>query len=120
MLLTRTKSHYSHPISRKVISSFNNSYSNNSEQLPHYPPTSLTISNNLQNQGSHLHTIVETEAKVTPTAPFIKRVLLVDDDPDVTLTFKAGLEGHCYGEGDKRKKFEVYTYNDPLLVMKEF
>ena len=24
--------------------------------------------------------------------PFVKRLLLVDDDPDVTLTFKAGLD----------------------------
>jgi CheY-like chemotaxis protein len=47
-------------------------------------------------------------------------MLLVDDDPDITLTFKAGLDGHYYGDGDKKKRFEVYTYNDPLLVLKEF
>src|SRR5262245_17959023 len=49
--------------------------------------------------------------------PFIKRILLVDDDPDVTLTFKAGLEGHYHND---KRRFEVYTYNDPLLVAKEF
>lgn len=48
-------------------------------------------------KGSNLHTIIETEAKVFPKPPLIKRILLVDDDPDVTLTFKAGLEGHYYG-----------------------
>src|SRR4249919_3163548 len=47
-------------------------------------------------------------------------ILLVDDDPDITLTFKAGLDGHYYGDGDKKKRFEVFTYNDPLLVVKEF
>ena len=52
--------------------------------------------------------------------PFIKRILLVDDDPDITLTFKAGLEGHYYSDGDKKKRFEVYAYNDPLSVVKEF
>ncbi len=41
----------------------------------------------------------------------------MDDDPDVTLTFKAGLEGHHY---DGKKRFEVYAYNDPLLLVKEF
>ena len=35
-------------------------------------------------------------------------ILLVDDDPDITLTFKAGLDGHYYGDGDKKKRFEVY------------
>ena len=45
-------------------------------------------------------------------------ILLVDDDPDITLTFKAGLDGHYYGDGDKKKRFEVFTYNDPLLVVK--
>ena len=52
-----------------------------------------------------------------PQPQFIKRILVVDDDPDLTLTFKAGLEGYHY---DDKKRFEVYTYNDPLLVMKEF
>jgi CheY-like chemotaxis protein len=47
-------------------------------------------------------------------------ILLVDDDPDITLAFKAGLDGHYYGDGDKKKRFEVFTYNDPLLVVKEF
>ena len=80
---------------------------------------SLTDSSYLQNQGSNLDTIIETETKEPPKSPFIKRILVVDDDPDLTLTFKAGLDGHYYGDGDK-KRFEVYTYNDPLLVLKEF
>ncbi len=80
---------------------------------------SITDPNCLQNHGSNLHTILETEAKVSPKPPFIKRILLVDDDPDITLTFKAGLDGRYYGDGEK-KRFEVYTYNDPLLVLEEF
>ena len=80
---------------------------------------SLTDPNHLQIQGSNLHTVIETEAKVSPKPPFIKRILLVDDDPDVTLTFKAGLEGHYSVDGNK-KRFEVYTYNCPLFVLKEF
>jgi CheY-like chemotaxis protein len=71
----------------------------------------------LVNQGSNLDTIIEPETKEPPKSPFIKRILVVDDDPDFTLTFKAGLEGYHYGG---KKRFEVYTYNDPLLVLKEF
>ena len=40
----------------------------------------------------------------------------MDDDPDITLTFKAGLDGYYY---DKRK-FDVYTYNNPVLALSEF
>ena len=47
----------------------------------------------------------------------LKRVLIVDDEPDVTLTFKVGLE-ECYYH-DKRH-FEAYTYNNPILALSEF
>ena len=107
------------------ISSFRQSYNNDSNyhhQHYHYESSSpsLTDLNYLQNQGSKLDTLLETETKVSPKPPFIKRILLVDDDPDITLTFKAGLDGHYYCDGDKKKRFEVYTYNDPLTVLEEF
>ena len=116
--LTQIKNHSYYPILDNGIGLFLHHYSNDgrAESSSH----SLAESNYLQNQGSRLDTIIETETKVSPKAPFIKRILLVDDDPDVTLTFKAGLEGHYYGDGDKKKRFEVYTYNDPLLVIEEF
>jgi hypothetical protein len=121
-LLTQIKNHSYCPVLDNGISLFLHPYSNDNidHQFQHYlsksssPP--LTDPNNLQNQGSRLDTIIETETKVSLKPPFIKRILLVDDDPDVTLTFKAGLEGHYYGDGDKKKRFEIYTYNDPLLV----
>jgi CheY-like chemotaxis protein len=127
MLITGAINHYSYPILDNGISSFYNSYSNNGDRLHDHHQQHLTQSsysltdpNYLQSQGSNLHTIVETETKVSLKPPFIKRILVVDDDPDITLTFKAGLDGHYYGDGDKKKRFEVYTYNDPLLVLKEF
>ncbi len=46
-------------------------------------------------------------------APSLKRILIVDDDPDITLTFKSALER----ENDK---FEIHTFNDPLLVLSQF
>src|SRR4051812_31024602 len=125
MLLTQAKNHYSYPILDKGISSFRHCYNDNGSghRLQHYlseSSSSLTDPNYSQNRGSDLVSITETEAKVSPKPQFIKRILLVDDDPDITLTFKAGLDGHYYGDGDKKKRFEVDAYNDPLLVLKEF
>jgi two-component system, OmpR family, response regulator ChvI len=39
------------------------------------------------------------------------RILIVDDDPDITLTFKLGLES--YG-------FAVTVFNDPLKALSNF
>jgi DNA-binding response OmpR family regulator len=47
--------------------------------------------------------------------PLTKRILIVDDDPDITYTFKAGIE---YGSSGNSMK--VYTYNDPLVALSEF
>ena len=48
---------------------------------------------------------------------FAKHILIVDDDPDITLTFKKGL-----GVQDENNKtlFKVYTYNDPLDALSHF
>jgi hypothetical protein len=54
---------------------------------------------------SSLRTIIETKD------PFLKRILIVDDEPDVTLTFDVGLEGYYYYQDNERRRFEVYTYN---------
>ena len=40
----------------------------------------------------------------------------MDDDPDITLTFKASLDGYYYD----KSRFEVYTYNNPVLALSEF
>jgi CheY-like chemotaxis protein len=41
-----------------------------------------------------------------------KRILLVDDEPDITLTFKIALESTGL--------FEVYTFNEPLRALGNF
>jgi len=123
MLFTQTKNYCFYPILDNGISSFRHSYNNNAgrPQQQYLSGSSfLTDPNYLQDQESRLDTIKETETKEQPQPPFIKRILLVDDDPDITLTFKAGLDGYSYGDGDKKKRFEVYTYNDPLLLLEEF
>ena len=52
-------------------------------------------------------------------SPFTKRILIVDDHPDVILTFKKGLEAENeYSSG--KIFFQVYAYDDPLLALSEF
>jgi DNA-binding response OmpR family regulator len=48
---------------------------------------------------------------------FSKQLLIIDDDPDVTLTFKQGLE--TVTENNERL-FEVYSYNDPIDALSNF
>ena len=45
--------------------------------------------------------------------------MIVDDDPDITLTFKEGIE-NSNGNEDINKKIEVYTYNNPSTALSEF
>jgi DNA-binding NtrC family response regulator len=53
--------------------------------------------------------IQESKEKLSP---FAKRILIVDDEPDITFTLKAGLE--------KTGFFEVDTFNDPELALSSF
>jgi DNA-binding response OmpR family regulator len=66
------------------------------------------------------------------TDEVIKRILIMDDNPDITLTFKKVLQGPQIDDlterhlqdnitKDKNKmSFEVITYNDPFLALSEF
>jgi hypothetical protein len=45
-----------------------------------------------------------------------KRILIVDDNEDLTTTFKAGLE---YSNINTNRKFKVYTCNNPLIALSE-
>jgi CheY-like chemotaxis protein len=48
-----------------------------------------------------------------------KRIIVVDDDPDITLTFKSALEAENE-KSNNRMHFEVNTYNDPVAALSEF
>jgi CheY-like chemotaxis protein len=52
-------------------------------------------------------------------SPVSKRILIVDDDPDITLTFKSGLEAENEKSNNKMH-FEVNTYNDTIAALSEF
>jgi len=50
---------------------------------------------------------------------FWKRVLIVDDDADITKTFKAVIED-SNNSADVYKRIEVYTSNHPVIALSEF
>ncbi len=50
---------------------------------------------------------------------FWKRILIVDDEADVTITFKAGIED-SNNNTDANKRIEVYTSNNPVVALSEF
>ena len=45
--------------------------------------------------------------------------MIIDDNPDITTTFKMGIES-SNNYVDHNKRIEVYTYNDPLTALSEF
>jgi DNA-binding response OmpR family regulator len=49
-------------------------------------------------------------------SPNTKRILIVDNESDITLTFKKALET----ETNENGLFKVYTYNDPLEGLSQF
>jgi CheY-like chemotaxis protein len=51
---------------------------------------------------------------------FWKRILIIDDHDDVTITFKAGIEDSNNNDDDANKRIEVYTSNDPVIALSEF
>jgi CheY-like chemotaxis protein len=96
---------------------FYHSNNNNNNHPQHYHSQSPT--HPLQNHESNT-----TDLKTTKE-PLYKRILIVDDDIDITLTYKLGLERYYEGYDDdddinNKIKFQVYTYNDPLAALSEF
>jgi DNA-binding response OmpR family regulator len=49
-----------------------------------------------------------------------KRILIVDDDPDITFTFKKAFEEANRISGSNKISFHVNTYNDPFVALSEF
>jgi CheY-like chemotaxis protein len=65
-------------------------------------------------EGSLYHPVV-----IKDNQRFWKRILIVDDEADVTVTFKAVIE-ESNDNNDVNKKIEVYTSNDPVEALSEF
>ena len=65
-------------------------------------------------EGSLYHPVV-----IKDNQRFWKRILIVDDNEDVTTTFKVGIEDGN-NSADVNKRIEVHTSNDPVLALSEF
>ena len=50
---------------------------------------------------------------------FWKRILIVDDDKDITITFKAGIQD-SNNHNNAKRRIEVHTYNNPVEALSEF
>jgi DNA-binding response OmpR family regulator len=50
---------------------------------------------------------------------FWKRILIVDDDEDTTITLKTGIDD-SNNNTDTNKRIEIYVSNNPLLALSEF
>ena len=50
--------------------------------------------------------------------PSTKGILVVDDDPDITLTFRRGIESA--NNDSQGQKFEVHVFNDPSEASSHF
>ena len=62
-----------------------------------------------------------TELKERERDPFVRSILVLDDNPDITLTFKEGLEGENSKESNNDNVFfEVFIYTDSFLALSEF
>ena len=64
--------------------------------------------------------LLKQEAHKTRTKEqqFWKRILIIDDDADITLTFKTGIIDN--NNTTLTKKIEVHTSNNPVVALSEF
>jgi CheY-like chemotaxis protein len=65
--------------------------------------------------------LMRREAHATRTKEqqqFWKRILIIDDDADITLTFKTGIED--YNNTMLTKKIDVHTSNNPIVALSKF
>lgn len=75
----------------------------------------MNLSNRTQYFGSKNQSVEVND--LLQKEPLTKRILIVDDDPDITYTFKEGIE---YYSSSSSSSIKVYTYNDPLVALSEF
>jgi CheY-like chemotaxis protein len=109
--IAQAKDHYYYYHST-ILNKKNSSY--------HSEPMSGSASSSSSTHPKDQHTTTSTSAPGTRGKdPFIKRILIVDDEPDVTLTFGVGLEGYYY-HGDDKRRFEVHPYNNPQVALSQF
>jgi CheY-like chemotaxis protein len=105
-IITQAKSCYFRPLFDKGASFYCSD--NDGADHDYYSQFSF-LYRNLQNQQPNKTTTAETVAK--EPSPLLKRILIVDDDPDITLALKTILEDNGYA---------VHAFNDPANVVSNF
>jgi DNA-binding response OmpR family regulator len=73
----------------------------------------------ITNNTDHRQKEQDRQQQEVKLSPFTKRILIVDDDPDITYTFKMAFE-ESNRIGANKMSFHVDTYNDPLVALSEF
>ncbi|MGA9150691.1 MAG: hypothetical protein WBZ36_08940 [Candidatus Nitrosopolaris sp.] len=70
----------------------------------------MTIANIASFAEDHLYhpAVIKDEQR------FLKRMLIVDDDEDITITFKVGIED---SNTNTNRRIEVYTSNNPVKAL---
>ena len=79
------------------------------------------IYNNGKNgvEVGHKHIHEEEEFEVSRSSSNCKRILIVDDEPDIAISLKMVLESS--NDDDKQKiKFDVTSYTDPVEALSDF
>jgi DNA-binding response OmpR family regulator len=77
----------------------------------------IPLHQNEQGQQQHQRQLHQQQEE--KLSLFIKRILIVDDDPDITFTFKKAFEEANRISGNKIS-FHASTYNDPIVALSEF
>ena len=101
----QAKNNYSYSIFDKSLSIHYSRYDN-------CDPSHHNSAHYLENQGTNTATAIPTEGSIKEPPPtFLKRILIVDDDPDITLALSTVLEDNGY---------TVYVFNDPTDALSNF
>jgi CheY-like chemotaxis protein len=102
----QAENYYSYSIFDKSVSFFYSCYDNCD------PSHHICSSHSLGNQGTNTATATSTEGSAKEPPPtFLKRILIVDDDPDITIALSTVLEDNGY---------TVYVFNDPIDALSNF
>jgi CheY-like chemotaxis protein len=86
-------------------------------------PPDKNDNNNKNGLGAgHKQTSREQKFVVSRSSSNYRRILIVDDEPDIAMTLKLGIEiSNDRSEVDNRKiKFEVHSYTDPVEALSNF
>jgi CheY-like chemotaxis protein len=73
----------------------------------------------IRNNTAHHQNERDQQQPEVKLSPFAKRILIVDDNPDITYTFKKAFEEADRIRGNNTS-FHVNAYNDPLVALSEF